>query len=45
LDGVIHGGAGVAMKASLLSGLKQLEIAGHGEKCVAAVDGVFIFNI
>src|SRR5215204_2656470 len=45
LDAVIHRRAGVAVEARLLSRLEQLQVASHRQESVAAVDGVFVFDV
>jgi hypothetical protein len=45
LHGVVEDRAGVAVKAGLLPGLKHLQVTGHGEKSVAAVDRIFVLDV
>jgi hypothetical protein len=45
LHRVIKYGPRVAMKSSLLAGLQHLQMTGHRQKCVATVNGIFIFKV
>ena len=45
LHGVVHCGAGMAVEGGLLSRLEHLQVAGHGENSLTAVNRVFVLDI